>query len=101
MSGRRSVVNHYNSGDFHSEMDPQLLKPHKGQSVYLPESNVGVSGTAVRSADPVKSIFDRVLHSILGTSGLDFIKHASDLGTSYLRLSAEDLDADIQVGRSF
>ena len=36
----------------------------------------------------------------LGMSRLDFIQHASDLGIAYLRLSPEDLDADIQVGRS-
>ena len=38
--------------------------------------------------------------ALLGMSRLDFIQHASDLGISYLRLSADDLDADIQVGRS-
>jgi Uncharacterised protein family (UPF0175) len=38
--------------------------------------------------------------SALGMSRLDFIQHASDLGISYLRLSPDDLDADIEVGRS-
>jgi hypothetical protein len=36
----------------------------------------------------------------LGMSRLAFIQHASDLGISYLRLSPDDLDSDIQVGRS-
>ena len=38
--------------------------------------------------------------TILGMTRLDFIQHASDLGISYLRLSSDDLDGDIQVGRS-
>jgi len=38
--------------------------------------------------------------AVLGMSRLDFIQHASDLGIAYLRLSPEDLDADIEVGRS-
>ena len=37
---------------------------------------------------------------VLGMSRIDFIQHASDLGIAYLRLSPEDLDSDIQVGRS-
>src|SRR5689334_12186636 len=37
--------------------------------------------------------------SLLGMSRLDFIQHASDLGISFLRLSDDDLDADLQVGR--
>jgi len=37
--------------------------------------------------------------SLLGMPRLDFIQHASDLGISFLRLSDNDLDADVQVGR--
>lgn len=38
--------------------------------------------------------------ALLEMSRLDFIQHASDLGIPYLRLSPDDLDTDIQVGRS-
>ena len=38
--------------------------------------------------------------SVLGMSRIDFIQHASDLGIPYLRLTPEDLDNEIQVGRS-
>jgi predicted HTH domain antitoxin len=38
--------------------------------------------------------------SILRMSRKDFIQHASDLGIPYLRLTAEDLDSEIQTGRS-
>ena len=35
----------------------------------------------------------------LGMSRIDFIQHASDLGISYLRVTPEDLDNEIEVGR--
>ena len=38
--------------------------------------------------------------SVLGMSRIEFIQHASDLGIPYLRLTPEDLDSEIQVGRS-
>ena len=38
--------------------------------------------------------------AILHMSRKDFIQHASDLGIPYLRLTAEDLDSEIQTGRS-
>ena len=38
--------------------------------------------------------------AILGMSRIDFIQHASDLGIAYIRLAPEDLDSEIQVGRS-
>ena len=36
----------------------------------------------------------------LGMSRVDFIQHASDLGIPYLRVTADDLDNEIEVGRS-
>jgi hypothetical protein len=33
-------------------------------------------------------------------SRIDFVQHASDLGIPYLRVMPEDLDSEIQVGRS-
>jgi predicted HTH domain antitoxin len=38
--------------------------------------------------------------TILAMPRVDFIQHASDLGIPYVRLGAEDLDSEIQVGRS-
>jgi len=38
--------------------------------------------------------------TVLGMSRIDFIQHASDLGIPYLRLTPEDLDSEIQLGRS-
>lgn len=38
--------------------------------------------------------------TILGMSRIDFVQHASDLGIPYLRIMPEDLDSEIQVGRS-
>ena len=38
--------------------------------------------------------------TILGMSRIDFVQHASDLGIPYLRIMPEDLDNEIQVGRS-
>ncbi len=38
--------------------------------------------------------------TILGMSRIDFIQHASDLGIPYLRVMPEDLDNEIQLGRS-
>jgi predicted HTH domain antitoxin len=38
--------------------------------------------------------------TILGMSRIDFVQHASDLGIPYLRVMPEDLDSEIQVGRS-
>ena len=38
--------------------------------------------------------------TILGMSRIDFIHHACDLGIPYLRIVSEDLDNEIQVGRS-
>jgi len=37
---------------------------------------------------------------ILHMSRVDFIQHASDLGIPYLRVTAEDLDSEIETGRS-
>ena len=38
--------------------------------------------------------------AILHMSRVDFIQHASDLGIPYLRIAAEDLDSEIETGRS-
>jgi hypothetical protein len=38
--------------------------------------------------------------SVLQMPRLDFIQHASGLGIPYLRLTAEDLDSEIETGRS-
>ncbi len=37
---------------------------------------------------------------LLGMPRLDFIRHASDLGIPYLRVSEQQLDDEIRVGRS-
>ncbi len=37
---------------------------------------------------------------LLGMSRVDFIQHASDLGIPYLRVTEQDLDREIQLGRS-
>ena len=39
--------------------------------------------------------------AILHTSRLDFIQHAAELGIPYIRLTAEDLDSEIETGPSF
>ena len=36
----------------------------------------------------------------LGVSRLDFIQRASDLGIPYLRVTDEDLDREVQTGRT-
>ena len=38
--------------------------------------------------------------AILHMSRVDFIQHGSDLGIPYLRVTAEDLDNEIETGRS-
>jgi len=38
--------------------------------------------------------------AVLHMSRVDFIQHASDLGIPYLRVTAEDLENEIETGRS-
>ena len=38
--------------------------------------------------------------AILGMSRIDFVQHASDLGIPYIRVTPEDLENEIHIGRS-